>query len=221
MCPVFQTAQEWREILEKAGILPDDIASTVTIYGIHLLTSEGLHAGVEGCLRMKEPIILSELNLKKALSARGENGKVFIVENEMVFCYLLERVKEYPVSLVCTSGQLRTAATELVQLLVNEKTDIYYSGDIDPEGMGIADRLWQKFPKQVHLWRMSAEDYEKGMSQKFIDDRSIVMLNSLVSPVLKRTSEFVRQKRKAAYQENLLKELLEDMVKSKVSEEGI
>ena len=111
-----------------------------------------------------------------------------------------------------TPGQLRSVALELIPLILNSGADIYYSGDIDPDGIGIADRLWQKFGERVHIWRMSPEDYETSISKECIDNTGLAKLENVRNPLLKHTAEAVREKRRAAYQENLLEKLLGDIL---------
>ena len=45
-----------------------------------------------------------------------------IVENEMVFSELLERLSGYPAAVLCTSGQPRAAAYGLLELLCRKGT---------------------------------------------------------------------------------------------------
>ena len=124
----------------------------------------------------------------------------------MVFSYLLHRNEK--LTLLCTSGQLRAVALELIPLILNSGADIYYSGDVDPDGIGIADRLWQKFGDRIHIWRMSPEDYETGVSKEHIGNNGLAKLENVRNPLLRETAKCVREKSTAAYQENLLEELL-------------
>lgn len=206
---------EWKERLLCAGILPDDISSMVTVLGIHLQMAEGLHPGVEEFCQRREALVLTALNLKTAAGAWVSGKRVYVVENEMVFTYLAERLRDDSPALLCTSGQLRNAALDLLQLLVDSGTQIYYSGDMDPEGMGIADRLWQRYPGRIHIWRMSPYDYDKAVSNEAIDDRSLAILKGLKNPQLQHTAEKVLKTQRAAYQENILEELLKDMNQAK------
>lgn len=100
-------------------------------------------------------------NLKGITEVQPLGKNVFIVENEMVFSYLIDNLPDKNCTLLCTSGQLRFVSQKLLSLILENGTDVYYSGDIDPDGMGIADRLWMKFGDRIHMWRMSPEDYEK------------------------------------------------------------
>lgn len=208
-----QSSLEWKDRLLCAHILPDDISSMVTVLGIHLQIADRMHPAVEAFCDMREPVVLTALNLKNATGARADGNRAYVVENEMVFTYLADKLRDRNISLLCTSGQLRNCALELLQLLVENDTEIYYSGDMDPEGMGIADRLWQKYPEKIHIWRMYSDDYLKAVSREKIDDRSLAMLRKLKNPTLQDTAIHILKKKKAAYQENILTDLLQDFLR--------
>ena len=197
----------------KKGIWLDDISSTVTAFGLHLETENGLHPAYEGFLNEKESCVITMENLVRVKRAFGQGKEIFIVENEMVFCHLLDKTRELPVTLLCTSGQLRTAAFVLIDMLIESGAKVYYSGDLDPEGMDIADRLWQNYKENVILWRMSVEDYYCCISNKAIDARSIVKLKNLKNYELLETASKVKHEGKAGYQEALLEFLEKDIVK--------
>lgn len=210
-----KSSVEWKERLLEAHILPDDISSMVTTLGVHLRIGEHIHPAVEAFCTMREPLVLTALNLREVTSAWADTKRVYIVENEMVFSYLADRISENKTALMCTSGQLRNAAFEVIDLLIKNDTEIYYSGDMDPEGMGIADRLWQRFPERVHIWRMSGEDYQNAISDEKIVERSLAMLDNLINCELKETAEKIIKKKRAAYQENILQDLLMDIMARK------
>ncbi|MFR2606205.1 MAG: DUF2399 domain-containing protein [Waltera sp.] len=150
-------------------------------------------------------------NLQELTAVQPTGDKVYIVENEMVFSYLLKHLEQRNVTLLCTSGQLRSAAVKLIPFLLNSGADIYYSGDIDPDGIRIADRLWRKYGDRIHVWRMSEEDYAKSLSEEEIGKISMKKLDAVENPVLRETAREVRKKKKAGYQENILRDMLEDM----------
>ena len=126
---------------------------------------------------------------------------------------LIQRLSGYPITLLCTSGQPRTAAYKLMELLCEgcEKISFWYAGDMDPEGLDIAQRITLSFPGRVHIWRMSPKDYEKALSQEQVSQRRIEMMKNLTHPVLKRTAEKIREWKRAGYQEMLIREMSQDM----------
>ena len=155
-------------------------------------------------------------NLRGITGAGVFGDRVYVVENEMVFSYLVDCIEDGNKTLLCTSGQLRTAALELIPLILKTGAEIYYSGDIDPDGIGIADRLWQKFGDGIQIWRMTPGDYENSLSNEDIGDAAISKIENILHPMLKKTAECVREKRKAGYQENILEALLTDMIGTKL-----
>ena len=100
---------------------------------------------------------------------------------------------------------------KLMPFLMDSGAEIYYSGDIDPDGIRIADRLWRKYGDRIHVWRMSDEDYAKSLSEEGIGNISMKKLETVENPILRETAKEVRKKKRAGYQENILKDLLEDM----------
>ena len=205
------TAYEWRETLNRVGILSDNIASIVHALGIHIETKEGLHPGYEAFCQRKEPYVITSENLKYVTGVKAADNHVYIVENEMVFLYLAENIKDRECALLCTSGQLRVAAFQLISLLIENNAVIYYSGDLDPEGMGIADRLWQKYGDVVQMWRMSPKDYFFSISEEELSEQRLAKLENIKHPLLKQTSEHMFTQRRAGYQENILEKMLADL----------
>lgn len=204
-------AYDWRELLLQYHILPDEMSNTVITFGVHLEMEDGLHPAFEGYCAVREPGILIMPALKKAKRAYGEGKAIFVVENEMVFSYLTERFADKKVTVLCTSGQPCTVAIRLMELLCRENIPIYYSGDMDPEGIRIADRLWERFGGKIQPWRMGTDDYRKGISEERISDRRLRVLDMVKCPDLQETVSCVRERRKAAYQENLMQEYVQDL----------
>lgn len=206
-------AASWYDIFSEFRLNKDELAGSVAVYNVHVKTLEGLHPGVEGCYQCKQPFILSSLHLSGDCKLYTDSHCVYIVENEMVFSYLQNSVKDTDVALICTSGQLSTTASYIVEKLVQSDATIYYSGDLDPEGIGICDRLWQKYPDHVVPWHMTYTDYMQSKSSKEISDSRLSSLNAIENPVLKETSQYLWQEKYAGYQENILEEYEKDMQK--------
>lgn len=211
-----ENAHQWKELLLGAGIAPDYVSSMAHAYGIGLETPEGRHPAFEAFRLRREACAVTLENLRHAAGAWAPGSRIFVVENEMVFSFLTEqlRSREIDIGLLCTSGQLRTAAVRLLELFAGAGYQIWYSGDMDPEGIDIADRLWKRFGGSVEIWRMSPEDYRKGSSGEVLKEARLARLGKAGHPVLKETARLVRKEKRAAYQENILGELLEDLLRT-------
>ncbi len=204
-------AHQWRELLLSGGIVPDNISSIVHIYGLRIQVHGDWHPAYDAFCRRQEPCAVTMENLQELTAVQPTGDKVYLVENEMVFSYLLKHLKQKKVTLLCTSGQLRSAAVKLIPFLLDSGAEIYYSGDADPDGIRIADRLWKKYGDRIHVWRMSKEDYVKSLSKEEIGSISLKKLGTVENPILRQTAKEVRKIKRAGYQENILKDLLEDM----------
>lgn len=210
---IYQYRMQWRELLlQCVGIVPDNISSLVHAFGIRLKKQEIWHPAYEAFCRCGEPYVLTMENLKGITEVQPVGTCVYIVENEMVFSYLMEQVQGKNVSLLCTLGQPRYAALKLISLIVQSGILIYYSGDLDPDGIGIADRLWQRFGNRIQFFGMSPEDYRNSLSKEVFGENGRKKLEHIWHPLLRETAELVRKTGKAGYQENILKELSEKLV---------
>lgn len=204
-------AHQWRGLLLSVGIVPDNVSSMVHAFGLHIKTTEGWHPAYEVFCARKEPCVITMENLREVTGVQAAGNRVYVVENEMVFSYLLDKGKGKNFTLLCTSGQLRAAALELISFILDSGAEIRYSGDMDPDGLGIADRLWQKYGDRIQIWRMTPDDYAKSLSGESVGENGMAKLENIRNPLLQKTAACIMEKKMAAYQENLLEDLLADI----------
>ena len=76
------------------GIIPDNISSLVHCFGLHLQIEGRRHPAYEVFCNRQESFALTMENLRGLTGAFAEGKQVYIVENEMVFSYLLEQLKD-------------------------------------------------------------------------------------------------------------------------------
>lgn len=206
-----ENAHQWRGLLLSVGIVPDNVSSMVHVFGLRIKTTEGWHPAYEVFCARKEPCVVTMENLREVTGVQAAGNRVYIVENEMVFSYLLDKGKGKNFTLLCTSGQLRAAALDLIPFILDSGAEIRYSGDMDPDGLGIADRLWQKYGDRIQIWRMAPDDYAKSLSGESVGETGMAKLENIRNPLLQKTAACIMEKRMAAYQENLLEDLLADI----------
>ena len=209
-----ENAHQWRERLEAVCIVSDNLSSMIHAYGLHLRTGKQWHPAYEAFCQLKQPCVVTMENLQGITGASAEHNRAYIVENEMVFSYLISQMEEEEVTLLCTSGQPRTAALKLISLLLEEGTELFYSGDIDPDGVRIAERLWKKFDNRIHLWRMEESDYKACLSKETFGPTGNSKLDGLEHPQLKTTAKVMKNRGLCGYQENILQDLLTDIKQS-------
>lgn len=194
------------ELLFRAGILRDDLSNNVLVYGLHAYKGNGkLHQGFEGYYKEKEAFQVTMQTLSGLTKITSEQKNVYMVENPAVFSYLCGKYPEQ--SFVCGNGQLRMAAWVLLDKL-NLDGNVYYSGDFDPEGLGIAARLKQLYPKKVILWKYEIPLYDKYCSNHRISEKRLKKLENIKAEELQGVANRLNERKMAAYQEAMLEEYI-------------
>lgn len=179
-------------------------------FGYQLIVREYAKDAVQAAVLVKHiGLALSKLQIRQMeqLTQQGET------ETERPLAVFAAEISGNPhyFDRGTTAGQLRSVALELIPMILTAGANIYYSGDLDPEGIDIADRLWQKYGDRIRIWRMHPEDYKKSISGEHISDARLAKLSHIQHPTLKETATCILVKRYAGYQENLLEELVKDV----------
>ncbi|WLR57673.1 DUF2399 domain-containing protein [Mesobacillus subterraneus] len=204
-----KSTEEINDILAEYGLLRDDLWNFVTVQGmiayyqgeIHPVWNAAVHTRTVWNVPMKELARLETIQ-----PASGQ--MVWIVENSSVASTIMDAVPDATV--VCTHGQLRAASWRLLDRLVEEECTLFYSGDLDPEGVQIADRLKKRYQEKLVLWRMDPLAYESSLSNEDIAGR-ISKLDGVSSQELVDLVKMMCMKKKAGYQEALVDKLIEDI----------
>ena len=215
LCLVFDIeeakgAENILEVYYKANIEVDSISNYVACFGIRLYTKLEEHGAYREFIKNSEEYLVTLSNLSKIVKADSDNKKVFIVENQMVFSYLCEYFKNKNISILCTSGQLKTAALILIDMLCEAGCKIYYSGDFDPEGIEIAEKLIQR-DKNIVPWCFSKENYKMSISENIISDERLKKLDKIENAYFKELIEEIKIEKKAGYQELLLDKMIKEI----------
>jgi len=216
LCTVYDIKEpkgslERAEVYYRAGILIDEISNFVTISG--LLAFQGkLHDPVwKAAMDSKQVLQVPLLNLIKIDRVESPIKKVFVIENPGVFGTIID--KNFLPPMVCTFGQPKLSGLVLLDLLAESDTEIFYSGDFDPEGLQIADSLWRRYGHRFRLWYYNVEDYKKSLSRETLSKKRLSILENIACPGLKEVAEAMRTVKKAGYQELLVDDLMEFLCK--------
>jgi uncharacterized protein (TIGR02679 family) len=208
----LSSVEEVNELLQSFGILREDILNFVTCAGILAETEDGIHpvfsAACETNTALNVPL-REVVALTRAYPVKG--NAVFVVENAGVFSELLSEA----MPLVSTNGQLNLATMLLLDLLVESGARLYYSGDFDPEGLKMADRLVERYDEKLSLWRMTSEDYLASKPTVLMPAERLAKLQSVSSKVLQPVKMEMEQLKKAGYQEAILPMLRKDIEREK------
>lgn len=211
--PERKTAEEIFSLYTLASIKPDDISSFTTLYGVRLYTQEGRHMAYDYMIKNSESYLVSLANLNKITYADCKTKKVFILENQMVFSYICDQLKGLPVSMLCTSGQSKTATLIMIDLLCKSGCELFYSGDLDPEGLLMADKILLRHPESIKPWRIKKTDYHLCISNENLDKTRIKKLNRIYDERIFEVCNEMRIHKKAGYQEMLIEEMIKDIKK--------
>lgn len=147
--------------------------------------------------------------------------RVYVVENSGVFSALLDLFEEYyrekvledflNPPLICTHGQFKLSSLLLFDKLAANGTKIYYSGDFDPEGLQMLERLKQRYPDLLVPWHYGLEDYHACISNQVHSPTRLKKLDKIQSQELVPLKEELKRTQCAGYQEGLLDMLWEDI----------
>lgn len=141
----------------------------------------------------------------------GASGSfVYIVENSGVYSTLLDALQRQkkPGTLLCLHGQLKTASWALLDRLAKGGAVFWYSGDFDPEGLLIAQRLRQRY-ENVQLWHFSAVEYQR--TQIPLPANRLKRLQGICDLELKPIVMKMQEWKCAYYQESFADLLLKDL----------
>lgn len=204
-----KTTEELNELLSRYGLMRDDLWSFVTCRGLLASWEKGIHpvwqAAVDTDTVLNVPI-KELLKLNRIWPHKGK--KVWIIENSSVCSTLMDEVPNAPI--ICTHGQFRVASWILLDKLVESECQLYYSGDLDPEGISIAQRLKDHYDNRVTIWRMNVDSYEISISDEDISSR-LSKLELINSVDLVDVVKVLKESKKAGYQEGIVNLLVQDI----------
>ena len=207
-------AEEKVELYYAAGILYDEVSNSVLLNGLRACNHGIPHPGWEGFYACGEPLQVSLANLSSVDKVVSPCGKAYVLENAGVFAVVLDGLSQRKPPLICTYGQIRVSSLVLLDMLAKGGTKLFYSGDFDPEGLQIADKLKHRYGDRLDLWRYGISDYEKAVSHETISQARLKKMDRLKNPELVHLSRVILQSGRAGYQELILPDLIRDIGQS-------
>jgi len=205
-----KSVEELNDLLAEYGIMRDDLWNFVTCQGLLASSTGDVHpvwqtaVDTQSVLNMP----LKELvKVDKIWPAKGSH--IWIIENSSVCSTVMDAVPAAPI--ICTHGQLRAASWHLLDELAQTGCTLHYSGDLDPEGILIADKLKKRYGKQLHIWRMDVEAYETTKSNEDISNRFSKIERLSTTSEWKELVSLMKASMKAGYQEGIVGRLIDDI----------
>ena len=184
------------------GILLDDMSNYVLLYNAVGVRKDGAyHSGLEGFSAEHDMLQVPLTVLTKLKYLESPDKTLYIDENPSAFAF---RCAHNPDSTcLCMNGQPKLAALVVLELFAASGTTVYYSGDFDPEGLWIAQRLAIFYPETFHFLNMDETSYLKCLSKEPISDTRLKQLDRITDSRLLGTVARMRIEKMAGYQEVL------------------
>lgn len=216
-----RNTEELLEVYYNHNLLIDDVSNMVLCKNIKGYRKEEInkeqsytkyikHNGLEWFSKYDEPIYLNLYNLSNIafLEENHKYNEVVVMENPAVFMEVAEKTKNRDFPIVCTYGQVKLSGLILLDMLVKQNYKIYYSGDIDPEGIQIADKLKSRYNKNLYFLGFDINTYRNNLSNVKISNTRLKKLKKNKSEYLKAICEEVNLIKKASYEEKNIEEIV-------------
>lgn len=177
----------------------DDVSNYAMLCNVQAVKKDGdIHRGMDGFMKENDMVQVPLGVIADWKEVRCQQQKIYIVENPSVFAMLCGKTEH---SCMCMNGQPRLASLMLLDFLAESGTTIYYSGDLDPEGILIAQKLSDYYKGKFYFWHMNIEDYGKCRSEEIISDRRMKILDKITDDRLIPVVNQIRKYKTAGYQE--------------------
>jgi len=154
-------AQRRRALWDSAGVLVDELSSTVLVLNVVASPGSQLYALTAPAATTGEPLVLTLRQLGRKRQTFPA-GTVHVCENPTVLAAAADLLGPACPPLVCVNGQPSTAALRLLTSLTASGARLRYHGDFDWGGVRIANLLRSRVPWQP--WRYDAAAYRAAVA---------------------------------------------------------
>jgi uncharacterized protein (TIGR02679 family) len=204
--PYPSTAAGRRDLWRAAGVLTDEVSTTVLTIGLRSKSGgtwldERTAAGWETHLSGRD---LHRLDLHPP-----DEGDVFVCENPRVLEAAIDAGARRAV--LCTQGQPAFVVVSLVRMLSVAGADLRYHGDFDWPGIAIANAMIGA--RGCRPWRMGAADYEAALARLAPLAGELPPLEGPTTDAAwdRELAPAMARARRAVHEELLLDDLLADL----------
>lgn len=201
--------EQKNEIYMQFHLLKDDIMNFVAINGLLAYYGEEPDKMWQAACQNHHSwnVPLKEiLPLKKIRPISGDT--VLVVENSGIYSILLDRYPDLPI--ICSNGQFRHAVWVLLRKLVNSNVTLQYVGDMDPEGLLMAETLRNIFPRNIQYFTMTPSIFEAAKSKAVLSEKRVKQLDRLKDPILVSIAAQIKSGT-VAYQEAFIEQLIDEI----------
>ncbi|MFI3621166.1 TIGR02679 domain-containing protein [Vagococcus fluvialis] len=198
-------------VLKEFYLLRDDINNYVTIRGlVGFKGTKRSEMWYQACLEdCSWNVPLREvLRMDKIESLY--DYPIIIVENSGIYSILLDRCPD--IAMICSSGQFSLSVWLLLRKLKESNQTFLYVGDLDPDGLLIAQKLLNMFPNNSKTIGMTISNFKVAQSRvKTFDESQLKKLNTITEPVLLEVANEIKMTGNIGLQEGFLYELIKEI----------
>lgn len=198
---LIRNSEELSELYYRHNLMIDDVSNMVLCKNIIGCQERIEHEGWKGFFDKNEAMQVTLDNLSKIDSVKVQYNYVIVVENPAVFMLIAQKIQDKKIPLVCTYGQVKLSGIVLLKMLSQVCKKIYYSGDTDPEGIQIADKIKSRFSDVVELIGFDVDTYYKTLSNICVSDERLKKLEHIENLELNDIVNAVRKEKRVAYEE--------------------
>ena len=195
-----EKTEEKINLLSEINVYTDPISNYVITYK---LLGDNILDELE---KRGEIVNLNLLNIINLDVITTINKCIFIFENPS----LLTSLSNLNVPILITSGMPNISFYTLLNKL-DKDNKLYYNGDFDPEGLLIAQKLKDKFPK-IELFCYSSLDYISAKSKESITPSRLKKLDNVNDMKLQEVKKLLLENKISGYQEQNLDRIKEFII---------
>lgn len=203
----IKNSEDLSELYYKNNLLIDDVSNMVLCKNIIGCQGKKEHSGWKGFFDNNEAIQITLDNLSQIDNIQVKYNYAIVVENPAVFMQIAQKIQNKKIPLVCTYGQVKLSGIVLLKMLSKVCDKIYYSGDTDPEGIQIADKIKTKFKDKIQLIGFDTETYYKTISNVTISEERLKKLEHIENAELQDIVKTLQKGKRAAYEENKINKI--------------
>jgi uncharacterized protein (TIGR02679 family) len=155
-----ETPTERRALWERAGVLNDEVSTSVLTLGLRPSGISATAKGIRGRSDAGCETHLSIRDLRRLDRCVAPETAVWVCENPRVLEAAMDAGTHAAV--ICAAGSPTVVVTSLLERLVADGAVLRYRGDFDWPGLTIANRIMRSSGAQP--WRMGISDYETALA---------------------------------------------------------
>lgn len=199
------TAEERRQLWERFGVVPDDLASRVLVLNLPA-SGQGVGEWLTGAARYGTPFHVT-LHQLASMPVTFDSPRVRVCENPAVLRRAVAELGSSAGPLLCTEGRPSAAFHQLASAVIAGGGRLYYHGDFDWPGVAIARDVIDRH--DAVPWRMSAADYIDAVTT---DGQHIPLAGrERPTPWDPALAEAMTRWERAVYEEAVADPLIEDL----------